>query len=103
MEKITLAGVSIVFISAFVAGFAGYIWKRVGKIEDILEKANKSIDSDSCRIICKEEIRPITNQINGVKSDFGSLAESIRQSVDKQEAKLDQLVLHLLNDRGSRK
>ena len=108
-------------IGAMIVGFVGWLWKHWGKIEKNADKAatainsdkareivkeelsNNTINSDRAREIVKEEIEDTKKQLSELKKDMGSMAESIKVAVEKQETRLDQLVLHLLNDRGSKK
>lgn len=118
METITLGKLMFAFAGAMLTGLAAWIWKRIGKIEDNADKAGQAITAEEARKIITEEIRkqqaPLQSKIESIiveqddtkkdiavmRSDIKGVGVSILDGVKSQEARLDQLFMHLLTKGG---
>lgn len=100
MEKLELSSLLSIFIGAMLAGLAAWIWKRFNRIEDNSYKAITAIDADRAREIAKQEQENLIKEVAEVKADLKALATTLLSAVEKQEARQDQLVLHLLGKRN---
>ncbi len=99
LGKVLYVGLGI-FAGATITQFVAWLFKRWNKIEDNSEKA---VSEDKARKIIQDELALRDKTISELKKDLKAMAESMLSAVEKQEARLDQLVMHLLNDRGDKK
>lgn len=94
-EKMVFFAVGVMF-----TGVAGLVFAQIKKLISGSEKGIVSIDAEKAREIIREEILKQQKEIDELKKDLKSTAESMLLAGDKQQARLDELVLTLLTNRG---
>lgn len=85
---------------AIINQFVSWLRRRWDKIEDNSEKA---ISREEVQKMITAALVPVIKENAELKKDLKAMAESMLSAVEKQEARQDQLVMHLLNDRGNQK
>lgn len=96
IDALVVIGAALSALVTFVLGYIGWIIRRLHtKVEDSVSRKEVTEMLEAARLIN-------TQDISSVKEDTRSMAESVVVAVKNLESRLDDLMLHLMNQRNSK-
>jgi hypothetical protein len=96
IDALVVIGAALSALVTFVLGYIGWIIRRLHtKVEDAVSRGEVTAMLEAARLIN-------TQDLSSVKEDTRSMAESVVVAVKNLESRLDDLMLHLMNQRNSK-
>ncbi|WP_290738445.1 hypothetical protein [Haliea sp.] len=92
--ELTIQDAIMAIVSLIGAGVFGWFWYT---LKNLNKKASESVSREEVEKMINGALTPIKKDVEGIKGDTRSLADSSLQAANSLEKRMDGLMLHLMN------